>query len=238
MIVEMVGPPGSGKTTIAGELDQHAQGTSLPILSFEDYDKLDREKGEIAIMKMGRLARWRKLMPMILSWPRWVVYLPILVLLHGRPFLRRSRKAQRVLAHVLFAERLGQRCPDRICVHHDGLTQCLWSMLIDSRKLRGKNLIRSLMLEYYRRIETKIVLLELEDSVAAGRVFERESKGRFNRDSAPKQRTDFPRWLDYHRQLVHLLPIAPGEARVDARASSQEVSKGVLDAIGDEARRT
>ena len=231
MIVEMIGPPGVGKTTAMGRLDELAQNDDLPLLGFDDYQTFDRECGQAAIMKRYRLNRWLVLSAMLWRRPRLVASVMTLALLHGRPFLRRIRKAERVVAHVLFSERLKSHFPDKICIHHDGFTQCLWSMLVGSRELRGKSLIRRLLHDYYGDTNMRVVLLEVDDSVAAERAFSRISKGRFNRDSSPKTRTEFGRWLDYHRQIVELLPVDRNVVRIDAGTSPSDVAANVLTAL-------
>lgn len=232
MIVEIVGPPGVGKTTIAAGLDELARSSALPLLSFADYQAMDREFGEAAIMKKQRVGRWATLAP--LAWRRPRLFFPVvlLTLLHGRPLLRRGRKAQRLLAHTLFTERLQARCPGRIVVHHDGFTQCLWSTLIDSRSLRGKAMIASILRGYYERVQPKIILLEVGDERAASRVFGRTSKGRFNRDSPPRRRKEFERWLAYHRALVALLPASLAATRIDAAIPAPALAEAVLEALG------
>ncbi len=57
-------------------------------------------------------------------------------------------------------------CPDKVCVHHDGFTQCLWSTLIDSRALRGRGMIHSIMRDYYGRVRPRLILLEIDDEMA------------------------------------------------------------------------
>jgi len=233
MIVEIVGSPGLGKTTTAARLDDLAvePDVDFALLSFADYRKLDQEIGEAAIMRKWRLVRWWTLAPMGWRHPRLVLSVAMLTLLHGRPFGRRVRKAQRLIAHALFTERLQARYPDRICVHHDGFMQCLWSTVIDSRKLRGQEMIRSIMQDYYARVRPKMILLQVDDALAKSRVFGRTSTGRFNRDSSPKQRAEFERWLDYYRELVSLLPKDLDLTRIDADAPPPVVAEQVMSAL-------
>jgi len=216
MIVEFVGLPGAGKTTLAEELDRLDPRLSVPFIAFEEYQALKIEIGEIAIMRLGRMAFWRAIGPVCLRRPGLAFSLAVLTVLHGRPFKRRARKARRVLAHVLFTERLIEQFPDRIVVHHDGFTQAIWSMLIDSRRLRGRRLIRWAMRNFYGSIPVRILVLEIDDTTVVKRIFGRTSKGRFNRDSPPSRRAEFGRWLDYHRELVKLLPQDLAVSRIDA----------------------
>ena len=233
MIVEIVGSPGLGKTTTAARLDDLVvePDVDLPLLSFSDYRKLDREIGEAAIMRKWWFVRWWTLAPMCWRHPRLVLSVAMLTLLHGRPFGRRVRKAQRLIAHAFFTEKLLVSYPDRICIHHDGFMQCLWSMVIDSRNLRGHEMIRSVIHDYYARVRPKMILLQVDDALAKSRVFGRISTGRFNRDSSPKQRAEFERWLDYYRELVSLLPKDLDMTRIDADAPPPVVAEQVMSAL-------
>lgn len=215
MIVELVGPPGAGKTTLVETLDS-LDSRGLSMLTYEEYRSLDRELGESAIMKLDRWPYWRLIAPLCCRRPVMAISLFILVLLHGGPYKRRARKARRVLAQVLFTERLLERFADRVVVYHDGFTQCIWSMVIDSPSLRGHRLIRRIMHDFYTTLPIKLVILEIDDRTVAERVFSRTSKGRFNKSSSASRRAEFGRWLDYYRELVALLPANLTNSRIDA----------------------
>jgi len=238
MIVELVGLPGAGKTTLAEELDRLDPRPGAPFLAFEEYQALKIEMGEIAIMRLGRMAFWRAIGPVCLRRPGLAFSLAVLTVLHGPPFKRRARKARRVLAHVLFTERLLEHFPDRIVIHHDGFTQGIWGMVIDSRRLRGHRLIRWAMRNFYGSIPVRILILEIDDTTVVKRVFGRTSKGRVNTNSSPSRRAEFGRWLDYHRELVMLIPENLAVSRIDAScdpAALATVAQGILtDNSGDD----
>ena len=236
MIVEFVGPPGAGKTTLAEALDRLVPSQGTPFLTFEEYRLLDREMGEAAIMKLDRWPFWRAIGPVCWRRPRLAFSLAVLTVLHGQPFKRRARKARRVLAQVLFTERLLERLPNRVVVYHDGFTQCIWSMIIDSPRLRGHRLIRWMMRDFYRSIPARILVLEVDDTTAAKRVFGRTSKGRFNKDSSPLRRTEFGRWLDYYHELIALLPENLANSRIDASGDPATIAAAALKILtGDSA---
>jgi hypothetical protein len=121
--------------------------------------------------------------------------------------------------------------PDKICVHHDGFMQCLWSTVIDSRALRGKTMIRSIMRDYYGRVRPRMILLELDDTLVTSRVFGRTSAGRFNRESSSKQRAEFDRWLNYYRELVSLLPNDLDMTRIEADAPPAIIADQVFSVL-------
>jgi thymidylate kinase len=228
MIVELVGPPGAGKTTLAETLDRLVPPRGVPFLTFEEYRSLDREMGEAAIMKLDRWPFWRAIGPVCWRRPRLAFSLAVLTLLHGPPFKRRARKARRVLAQILFTERLIERLPDQVVVYHDGFTQCIWSMLIDSPRLRGRRLIRQMMRDFYGSLPLRVLVLEVDDTTVAKRVFGRTSKGRFNKDSSPLRRAEFGRWLDYYRELVGLLPENLASSRIDASSDPDALAAAAL----------
>ncbi|MFO0687854.1 MAG: hypothetical protein U0900_04050 [Myxococcota bacterium] len=215
MLVELIGHPGSGKSTLLAEIDSTSDPTFSSMLTNQEYQELDRARGERSIMKSSRLRRWIRVLPVFWRHPRLASRVVVLMILHGRPFFRRLRKAERLLAHVIFTDELLETFPGRIIVHQDGFLQCLWSMLIESRSLRGTRLIESLFEIYYLPRNPLLVGLEVDDRIATRRVFNRISRGRFNRDSSPRRRAEFGKWLARHHELVELLPASLRRERID-----------------------
>ena len=80
-------------------------------------------------------------------------------------------------------------------------------------------------------LRPKMILLEVDEPLTASRVFGRTSKGRLNRDSSPRQRAEFERWLGYHRELVSLLPKDLDMTRIDADAPPAALAAQVFDAL-------
>ncbi len=152
--------------------------------------------------------------------------------------LLESRRSQRVVAHALFSQRLEARVPDRLVIHHDGFTQCLWSTVIDSPELRGRELIREILADFYARVRPRVIVLEIDNELAAERVFERTSKGRFNRDSSPQQKAEFERWLGYHREIMELMPPDLDVIRIKASASVEVVARETAIALLDHTVRS
>jgi hypothetical protein len=101
-------------------------------------------------------------------------------------------------------------------------------MLIDSPRLRGRRLIWRIMRDFYSSIPARILVLEVDDTTVAQRVFGRTSKGRFNKDSSPLRRTEFGRWLDYYRELIALLPENLTNSRIDASCDPAVLAAAAL----------
>lgn len=237
MIFELIGPPGAGKSTTAATMGPFFIAGDRRFMPHDEYAALDRWAGEAAIMKRSWLGRWWQLAPVIATHPRLSFDLLRLTGLHGKPFLRRLRKAQRALAHFHFAEQLDAAFPDRVIVLHDGFVQCLWSLVIESKSLRGLDLLERFIGEYYGTLDPVLVVLQIDDTSATQRVFDRVSTGRFNRESQPSARARFPEWLDYHRTIVGLLPKGLVVHAIDANASGEAVALRAWTAIQDLARR-
>ena len=106
MFIEFVGPPGSGKTTLVKLLTELDLEPSLGLISFEDYQRLNLEFGERSIMRSQFIARWFTFIKLACRRPHLVLAVLKLYFLHGTPLLRRLRKAQKLLAFFIFAERL------------------------------------------------------------------------------------------------------------------------------------
>jgi len=233
VIIELIGPAGCGKTTAARHLDRLLRGHTPALLGFEALERLDREIGERHLERLPFRKRMRLLLPLFLRHPRIAIPVMVLALVHGPPYKKRFRRAQRSLGHVLLMLRLRRLMPDMVVVADDGFTQTLWTMLVDSRALRGAWLIRLALASYHAVVEQRGLRFRIDDQTAAARVFGRESPGRFNRNAPDERRHAFGRWLAYHRRLVALLPEAVVAGTIDATGSEQDVARALADAIAD-----
>jgi hypothetical protein len=157
----------------------------------------------------------------------------VLALLHGPRYKGGLRRAWRSLSHFHLVLRLQRLMPGAVVVFHEGFTHILWSMLIDSKSLRGAWLIRLALSGYYSAVGQRGIRFSIDDQTAATRVFDRESLGRFNRRSGEEQRRSFAKWLAYHRHVVALMSKRMIVVTIGATASEQEVARVVAAAVMD-----
>lgn len=225
MFIELIGPPGSGKTTIAALLDEHLSRTTVNYISSGDLTRLDCELGDHHIKRIGLARRVISLAPLLWHHPRVAAIVLALAALHGPNRRERYRRARRLLAHFLLLLRLRQRAENSVIILDDGFVQRLWSMLIESTDLRATSMIKVVLDRYHATLRPVCVSLEIDDSAATTRVFNRESRGRFNQSTNEMRRRDFARWLDYHRRLVALLPPGAIVDSVDANGTPSEVAQ-------------
>jgi hypothetical protein len=236
MLIELIGPPGSGKSTIARLLDRHLSASRLPYLSSAELLRLDHRMGERSLKQMDVARRLLALGGLLWRFPGLVTRVWLLALLHGPPLGRRLRRARRLLGHFMLLHRLRDVAGGRLVVLDEGLLQRLWSLNIESTGLRGEPLCRAVLAEYHAEIAPLAVSLEIADEEATTRVFNRQSKGRFNELAAPARRAAFDRWLGYHRRLVALLPQGAIVATIDTRGEPAAVAERLAVVVAELAR--
>lgn len=224
MFVELIGPAGSGKTTVARLLDAPLAAAGIAACSFAELDRLNRQFGEHSLKPLG-FRRVFVLAPLYWRHPRIAFGLLAIAVAHGPPFRKRLRRARRVLGHFLFMLRLEERGEERVLVMHEGFLQRLWSVVIESKELRLEGVIRSVLADYHALLRPVAIALEVDDEVAAARVFARNSRGRFNLGSSGERKAEFPRWLDYRRRLLALLPADAIAGSVDAAGTPESTAR-------------
>lgn len=224
MFVELIGPPGCGKTTIARLLDEWFAGSALPYVRSTELASLDSDIGEHYLKRIGFFGQVFCLAPLLWHHPRIAVGVLFLAATHGPPYRTRFQRARRILGHFLLMLRLRRLADERVIVLDDGFVQRLWSLLVESKSLHGERLVRIVLDQYYATLAPLGVNLEIADDVTTARVFGRNSRGRFNRESGEERRQAFSRWLGYHRRLVTLLPSKAIQASIDASGEPGEVA--------------
>lgn len=224
MFVELIGPPGCGKTTITRLLDEWFADGPLPYVTSTELASFDRDIGEHYLERIGFIGRVFSLAPLLWRQPRVTVGVLILAAMHGPPYRKRFRRARRVLGHFLLMLRLRKLAEQRVIVLDDGFVQRLWSLVVESEKLHGERIIRTVLAHYDAALAPLGVNLEIDDDATTARVFGRNSRGRFNRESGEERRRAFALWLGYHRRLVALLPSKAIQASIDASGEPREVA--------------
>jgi len=141
------------------------------------------------------------------------------------------RKAFRCLANLAITERLLERHPDDLIVIDDGFTQTLWSLVVESRSLRGRGLIRIALADYQHAIGQRAIRLRVDHEEIEERVFARESGGRFNRDAGAPVRAAYRKWLGYFEEIAALAPPGMIVDEIDARRDPDLVATSLAEAI-------
>lgn len=231
MIVELIGPSGTGKTTAVDQIDGRDCEEPLDIVDKTTLRTLEREAGWYQFREDKDVSDVRKFLPFYLRFPSVALPLLALTILQGRPF--RWRYVNRALVTLSFSIHLRDHCRDRIVVLDEGFTQALWALTIDSNELHGTWLIRHVLNAYRRLVDPAGILLKVDPALARARVFSRESKGRFNRQSSPEQQRQFERALEHHRQIVALMPPGMIKATVDSAGDKAEIKQNLIRTIAE-----
>jgi hypothetical protein len=141
------------------------------------------------------------------------------------------RKTFRCLANLAVTERLVERHPNDLIVIDDGFTQTLWSLVVESRALRGRGLIRIALADYQRVIGQRAIRLRVDHEEVEERVFARKSGGRFNRHASPAVRETYRKWLGYFEEIAALAPPGMIVDTIDGRQHPDLVANALAETI-------
>lgn len=233
MIVELVGPSGSGKTTAASRLSDGPCKNELNLVSPEELRCFENQSGwrklREDILKDRGLSKFRRLSAFYLKHPGIAWPLFALMVLQGRPY--RWRAASRALATFSLSVYLKGHKPNRTIILDEGFTQALWALLIGSQKLRGRWLIRRLITAHQRLINPINIVFAIEPGTARDRVFSRNSKGRFNKESDSELKKQFEFAFHHHCQIVAMMPPSVIDATLDATDTEADITKRLAQVI-------
>lgn len=228
MIIELVGPPGSGKTVAARRVIELLRVRGLDVVGYDELEAHRDAQGDRHLNRLGLMACWRRLAPLRLAWPDTVRQVLRLIWLHRALGRKRLRKARRPLTHWAMSRDLAAAFPGRVIVLDDGFVQKLWSLLMGPTPFRGAPLLQALLAAYYADTGVRCIRLQLSDQLAESRAFERQTRGRFHRGAGRTIRAQTARWIPLHRELVALLPNGAVAGSVDASATPEQVANAIL----------
>lgn len=231
VLIELIGPAGCGKTTVAELVDRALAERGVPHVGLAELEAADRRFGEKRITQYNFPGKTWMILPLALRHPTVVIDVFALAYLHGQPRKRRIRQANRVLAGFRMLKRLRRRHRGQVLVVHEGVVQMLWSMLVESEELRGRWLIRHFLRRYHRVLGPAGIRFVIDDATVQERVFQRTRGKRFSASSSEQRRQEFPRWLDYHRELIALAPPGLIHATVDASGPPEAIARQVTELI-------
>lgn len=243
MLVELIGPAGAGKTSTVKRAEALLTERGLDVLAFDELERLESEIGTRSFKGISGFKRRLIIGGLLMRRPD--IVLPILMLswLYGPEEStgsnkRRQQRTRRVLGHIrlMLSLRAGQQDrgagqQDQVVLLHEGFTQVLWTLLIDSPALKATWLIRFVLARYHAAMGQRGVRIDVDDVTVMRRVFDRDDSGRFNRDSSERQRYDFPTWLGFHRSLVGLLPRRMEVVGIDGQSPSDFVAEELAAAV-------
>ena len=157
MLVELIGPAGAGKTSTAKRAEALLRRRGIDVFGFERLERLESEIGTRSFKDVGGFKRRTIIGGLLLRRPD--LLLPILLLswLYGPEastgsIKRRRQRTRRVIGHVRLALSLRSMPHDRVVLLHEGFTQVLWTLLIDSPGLKATRLIRFVLARYHAAI--------------------------------------------------------------------------------------
>ena len=94
MIVELVGPPGSGKTAVAQAIIERLRAAGIDAVGFDELEDYRTRLGDRRLNRMNAVQRWLKLAPLRRRFPGLTAKLLRLVWDHRALTRKRWRKAK------------------------------------------------------------------------------------------------------------------------------------------------
>jgi hypothetical protein len=223
LLVELIGPAGSGKTSAAGAVAQRLQQKGLNILAHEDFRKEDLRRGGRYLQKSSALPRIVRILRLAAQRPVFAACVYLAGIMLGPPFGTRFYYGTRALGQLGMLVRLRREASFDVVLIDEGVVNILWSMTVGAPRLRGARLVRIALAAYARDSEARGVTMSCDGVRLAERAFSRSAPSRFSLHAGPDQRTDFPKWLGYHDELVAMLPKGFIVSSVDATQGPEDV---------------
>lgn len=231
LLIELIGPAGSGKTTAAEPLTHDLQARGLSVLSCENLRRGDLRRGGRHVQKSSPLYRAARLLRLAATHCVFTTSVFLAGILLGPPYRKRAYYATRACGQLDFLTHLRREASFDVVLVDEGIVNVLWSMTLGAPRWRGSGLLRTALAAYVRESNARGIVMTADADLLAARAFSRTGSSRFSVRADPVQRAEFRRWLAYHEKLVELLPDGFVVAQVDANRDPESVRLELLSKI-------